>query len=124
MSAAQFPAMRDEVIASLRSLSDTTHQREQWGRYDPEISYYDDLSLNVHTLYDDCEVLPDPAAAVPAVLREGDVSAFEALEAVLGPLLEQLGDRPDADYMSHPQWPEVVRAASAALAAMRASDTG
>jgi hypothetical protein len=119
-----FPEMRHEVIDALRSLSDPLHQRARWGRVEEGVNYYDDLTLNVHTLYDDCQVLPSPDSAVPDVLHDAELPAFRALDAALGPMLRELGDRPDEEYLADPRWDNVIRAASSALAAMRACDHG
>jgi hypothetical protein len=111
--------MRDEVISALRSLSDPVHQRSRWGRYEEGVNYYDDLSLNVHILYDDCQVLPDPSAAVGTVLMAGEVEPLLGVDRSLSPLLDELADRPDSDYLEDPRWPSVVAAARDALDAMR-----
>lgn len=124
MASIEFPAMRDEVLAALRSLASESHQREQWGRYSPDVQYYDDLSLNIHALYDDCAVLPDPRQALGTVLEESDIAPLAALEKLLGPLIDELGNRPDRDYLNHPTWPEIVQAARIALTAMESANAG
>lgn len=113
-----FPEMRNEVIAALRSLSDPVHQATRWGRSIEGVDYYDDLTLNVNTLYDDCQVLPSPESAVPAVLLERDIPSLSELQAALGPMIVDLGNRSDADYLADPRWPTVVAAAKSALDAM------
>ncbi|WP_460444669.1 SCO4402 family protein [Angustibacter aerolatus] len=118
----EYPEMRLEVISALRSLADPAHQRSRWGVWEEGVSYYDDLDLCVHVLYDDCEVLPDPRRALGAVLRPADVPSLQALYVVLDPLLTRLGDRPDADYMAEPAWPAVVQAAQLALRELEESD--
>ncbi len=117
-----FPEMRNEVIAALRSLSDPMHQETRWGHYEEGVNYYDDLTLDVNVLYDDCQVLPSPETAVPDVLIDADVPAIEALGSVLGPMIRDLGNRPDADYRADARWGAVVEAAQAALRAMEASE--
>lgn len=119
-----FPEMRLEVIAALRSLSDRQHQRARWGQVEAGVNFYDDLTLNVHTLYDDCMVLPEPQAAVPDIIHESEVPAFLELGCALGPMLQDLGDAPDGVYTGDPRWASVVDAAGAALAAMRRADEG
>lgn len=117
----QFPEMRVEVIAALESLSDPARQ-ERWGQVEEGVSYYDDLTLNVHTLYDDCMVLPDPQGAVPAILHPDEIPAFRDLERVLGPMISDLGDRADVDYLADSRWPTVMQAARKALSLMEACD--
>jgi hypothetical protein len=43
-----------------QALVDPQHQRLRWGRVEEGVRYYDDLDINVHILYDDCQVLPSP----------------------------------------------------------------
>lgn len=117
-----FPEMRLEVIGAVRALSDPEYQERQWGHYEEGVNFYDDLKLNVHILYDDTMVLPDPEGAVSTILYAEEVPALSAIDRALGPLLDQLGDQPDSDYLAHPGWPAVVRAAAAALTEMRRAD--
>jgi hypothetical protein len=117
----EFPELREEVIAALRSLADPLHQQSRWGRYEEGVSYYDDLTINIHTLYDDCDVLPNPSAAVGSLLVEREVPALRVVHDAIGPMLNDLGDRPDIDYLSDPRWTGVVDAARAALSVMEES---
>lgn len=121
-SAITFPEMRNEVIGALRSLSDLAHQQTRWGRVEEGVNYYDDLTLNVHILYDDCRVLPSPDGAVPDILHAAEIAAFRALDSALGPMIRELGDRPDEDYLADPRWPHVLGAAREALVVMEACD--
>ena len=66
-------------------------------------------------------IRPAPASAVGAILYEDEVQAFGALHSALGPMLDDLQDGSDADYMADPRWSEVVNAAAATLNIMRAS---
>jgi hypothetical protein len=90
----EFPELRDQVIASLQSLADPSHQKVQG------VSYFDDLTLNVHVLCDDCQVLPDPSRSVGAVLYEDEAQALRGLNAALGPRLDDLRDSPDGELPS------------------------
>jgi hypothetical protein len=56
------------------------------------------------------------------VIYEREVGTLRALDAVLGPLIDELGDRPDADYLADARWPRVVEAAAQALAVLEQSD--
>lgn len=114
--------MRAEVMGALRALSDPKDQRSTWGKYQPGVHFYDDLDVNVHILYDDSQVLPNPESAVSSLLRESEVPALQAVDAALSPMIQDLGDCPDADYLSDPRWPVVVRAAEEAITVMEAND--
>lgn len=108
MSELKFPSMRDEVIDAVRALSDRAYQKREWGRSRDAGGRYDDLDMNVHILYDDTRVLPDPSAQVDTVLFAEDVPPLRALEGVLGPLIDELGDVPDREYLADPRWNSVL----------------
>ena len=120
MSEVKYPVMRLEVLSAVAALSDTEYQQRVWiGRESPTPKFYDDLTANVHVLYDDCQVLPDPESALGTVLLPGDeVARLRDLDQLFGPLIDTLGDAPDSVYLASPQWAAVVRAASRALSAM------
>lgn len=124
MGATDYPEMRNEVIDALRSLSDPVHQRTRWGKVEEGIEYYDDLTLNVHVLYDDIGVLPSPGKAVPGVLYPAETPHLRAVGEALGPLIRELGDSPDDMYLDDPRWASVIHAARTALEIMRACDSG
>ena len=113
-----YPAMRSEVIEAVRALADPAYQRTRWGVFKEGVQFYDDLSLNVHILYDDTMVLPTPRDAFPSVLRAEEVPAFEELESALGPMLDDLSADPDEVYLNDPRWAHVVAAAGRALELM------
>lgn len=117
-----FVEMRSQVIASLRSLSDLEHQRTRWGTPSEDGTYYDDLDLNVHVLYDDTMVLPDPRRTVGSIVMADEVGALENLSSVLEPIIDELGDQPDATYLAHPGWSAVVSAAAHALRVLERND--
>ena len=114
----EFPYMRDQVITSVQSLADPSHQNVRWGGYEEGVNYYDDLTLNVHVFYDDCQVLPDPSRSVGAVLYEDEVEAPKGVHDVLGPMLDELQGSSDSYFLADPRWPEVPGAARAALDSM------
>lgn len=120
-SSIKLPEMRLEVIAALESLSDPLRQ-VRWGHVEEAANYFDDLTLNVNILYDDCMVLPDPHSAVPDLLHEEEMAAFINVDRALGPMIRELGDRPDLTYTSDARWPNVMAAASHALAVMKRCD--
>lgn len=117
-----FPEIRAEVLGALQSLGDPDHQRTRWGRYVEGVNYYDDLDLNIHILYDDYRVLPSPDSAVPEILHAAEVPALLAVEAALGPMIRDLGDRADEEYLKDPRWAGVLNAARLAHAVLRTND--
>ncbi|MFI5719824.1 hypothetical protein [Nocardia sp. NPDC051750] len=108
------------MIDAVAALSDSEYQRRVWvDRILPEENFYDDLTLRVHILYDDTTVLPDPASAIGDILLGGaEIARLTALDRVLGPLIDELGEADDLQYLNHPRWPEVVRLAGHALSAL------
>ena len=115
----RFPEMRLDVISALRALSDPG-QQSSWGRAEEGVPYYNDLTLNVHVLYDDCQVLPDPSERVGTVLLEGEVAALRGVHEALNPLLDELREEPDAEYLADRRWPTVMSASAEALRVMEA----
>jgi hypothetical protein len=128
MSAVIFPEMRAEVVSAIEALSDPAYQRRAWLRGEfPHEKYFDDFKLNVHILFDDTQVLSDPRSRVGTVIFESEIRSLRALGAVLGPLLDDLGESPDASYLADAQWSTVVAAADqvrAAMAENKADDSG
>lgn len=111
----EFPSMRSDVVDALRSLADRGYQEREWGQFRADENRYDDLTLNVNVLYDDCRVLPDPASRIGTVLLASDVEPLTRLSDALTPLIAELGDSADSSYLADPRWDQVVEAARAAL---------
>jgi hypothetical protein len=112
--------MRRRVMFALACLADREYQARVWvHRAAPTPGYLDNFDEVVHALYDDCHVLPDPVGAVGWTLTEGDeIDALRRLGDVLTPLIDAVGDEPDAMYLAAPQWDDVARLAAISLAAM------
>ena len=108
--------MRYQTISAPAALSDEEYQQRVWIRREyPRAGYFDDFTLNIHVLYDDCVVIPDPARKWSTAWSE--IVRLHALDQVLGPLLHELGDASDATYLADPRWPTVrVRAGTAVMA--------
>lgn len=123
----RYPEMRAEVILAVAALSDSEYQNRCWGRVQPS-GAYDDLSMTVHTLYDDDLHLPNVEEGLGSVLVDGpELARLAALDSHLGPIIAELRDSPDSDYLAHKDWPSVVAAAQLALSAMtlaRLTDQG
>ncbi|MET9312065.1 hypothetical protein ABZX12_09585 [Kribbella sp. NPDC003505] len=83
------------------------------------VGQYDDFDYHVHVLYDDAAVLPDPPASVGSVLLPGDeLVRLVRFGNVLDALLDDHGDVHADVFVADPRWPEVMRLAALALAAM------
>ncbi len=124
MTDIEFPEMRAEVVRSVEALADPEYQQRVWIKREyPSTPYYDDLDMNIHTLFDDTEVLGDAQGAVGTILHPDEVHSFTMLFEAFNPLIDDLGDASDDAYLAHPRWPLVVERARAALATLRAGDS-
>lgn len=120
----RYPEMRAEVIDAVTSLADPDYQQKVWIRREyPQPGFYDDLTTNINILFDDVCVLPDPQTRVGIVLHPNEVDAMKALSNVLDPLIDELGDAPDTQYLNHPQWTTVVTTARQARQTLIHNDT-
>jgi len=92
--------MRAELIGAVRTLTDLANQEQVrvWRNY-PHAGFFDDLDKNIHILFDDTQVLPDPETAVGAVLHSREVEALRGLGMALDPLMEELGDCRAGTYL-------------------------
>ena len=119
LSSVRHPNMRAEVVVAVQSLADPAYQQRVWLRHKyPHDGFYDDFTQNVNILFDDTGVLPDPASAVGDILHRSEVDPMAALSNVLDPLINELCDATDSQYIDHPQWPHIVRASQVAYAAL------
>jgi hypothetical protein len=109
--------MRNEIVRAVKALADPEYQRAAWVRHELPPGQYDELTHRIHILYDDTQVLEDPAAAVGVYLCTHDeVDAMQKLAAALDALFDEMGtELPDEDYLQAPGWPAVVEAAREAL---------
>jgi hypothetical protein len=114
----RYPSLRLEVWVALTALSDPSHQAMHWGKDLAGDDDFDSLAEHLACLYDECEILPRPERAVGSILRASEVPAIRMLGRHLGALILELGEAPDAFYLSNPRWFDVVVAAEGALVAM------
>lgn len=117
------PHTRRRVVEALEPLADSVYQ-ERW-RSSPTTLFDIRNSLNT---FDDDFLLDAPAGAVDGVLEANEVEPFEDLAEVLIPIMEDLrpprgegflAQVPDAVWLTHPLWPEVVTRAARLLSLMR-----
>lgn len=120
----RYPDMRAEVVGAVKALADPDYQQRVWIRQEfPHENFYDDFTQKAHILFDDVLVLPEPESAVGDVLYPNEVDALRALGEVLDPLIDELGEAPDARYLDHPQWAEVIRKAENAYRVLSNNDS-
>jgi hypothetical protein len=115
----KYPHVRSRVMDSLAVLADVEYQEQCWVRGETPPGRYENFDEEIHTLFDDTNVVSDPEDNLGSSLLPGpELDRLRQLGTVLDRLLAELGDVPGADYMRHPEWPEVVRLSGLALAAM------
>ena len=116
----EFPQMREEVLEALEVLADADLQNQHWQnpRYPLPCRDFDWV---VRALYD-TPALPSPSLVVGTFLYADEEAPLLALDVVLDPMIAELQDVPDAEYMAHRDWPEVVRLAGVAAAVLRERD--
>lgn len=93
------PRLRAEIFDVAEMLSVARIQRFKVPG-DPDV----DFNYCVHILFDDSEVMSDPASDVGWVLFENETADFEALRSILEPLIDELGDVSDEMYLTDPRW--------------------
>lgn len=112
------PGVRWEVLLCLADFGELTFQLREWTNGGgTEENPWDTFDETVNLLGD---LAPSPpTATVRWVLVDGpEVGRIRRLWLVLNVLLDELGDVEFEEYLRHPRWLEVVRAARAALCAM------
>ena len=116
----EFPQMREEVLEALDVLADADLQNQHWQnpRYPLPCRDFDWV---VRALYD-TPALPSPSLVVGTFLYADEEAPLLELDVVLDPMIAELQDVPDAEYMAHRDWPEVVRLAGVAAAVLRERD--
>jgi hypothetical protein len=117
----QYPKMREELLETLRSLSDREYQHKAWleGDYPPGIEY-DSFDEAVHFLYDNTVLAENPDAAIGVIIEnEKEARSIAAVCQAIDLVFDVLGtEASDEDYINSSEWISVVEAASKALQAM------
>jgi hypothetical protein len=116
----KYPEMRSQVIEALRAFSDPEYQQRVWvDRRYPHENFYDDLTHNVHVLYDDTGVAEAPHDQIGITLNDSvEAESIEVLAAHLTRILDSVDPgESDASIISRPEWNGVVVAARETLKA-------
>ncbi|GAA2807154.1 SCO4402 family protein [Crossiella cryophila] len=118
MRQVRFPGLRFQVLAAVRALADREYQERVW----LDLSNVETLDECVHVLFDDTEVLSDPASSVGEILHANEVEPLRQAGLVFDALITDLGDVRDEVYLADPRWPGVLAKAEAAWAVMTANE--
>lgn len=116
--------MREEVFRAIRALSDRGYQDRVWNCKNPVDSFYDELNLNVHILFDDTEVFSAPESAVGYYLYADEVSSFREVGPFYDALIDALGDQSQEVYLSDPRWGNIVQRAKSTMWSMLGNEAG
>ncbi|WP_353112390.1 hypothetical protein [Microbacterium sp.] len=114
----EFPYMREEVFRAIRGLSDRGYQDRVWGRHKPGSHFFSDLNLNIHILFDDMRVFPDPEPEVGAFIYADEVAAFREVGPFYDALIDALGDQSQEVYLRDPRWGNIVQRAKSTMWSM------
>jgi hypothetical protein len=119
MGNVELPYVREAVRSVIETFADAEFQERVWRRGEGH-ECVQDIDEDIMLLYDDSEVLPDPASAVGEVLYPGEVPALLRFGQLLRRVIDDLPhDAAEEEYLDHPAWRGVVQAAADVLAVWR-----
>ena len=117
------PEVRRQILDALEAIADRDYQQRVWiKRRLPHDNFHDDLSTNIHILFDDTQVVSHADKQVGFSIYPEEIALLEDVGLRLGSLIDDLGDAEDSAYLAHPAWPEVVAAAGRAAQVIRNRD--
>ena len=117
----RYPDMRREVRNALAHLADREYQRRVWeeGEF-PGYGKYYDWDAAVHALYDESLVAGTHRAVGDVLFDHAEANSIDEVITAIERTFEDVGDvdAPADQIVRSRVWPEVVAAASRALAMM------
>ena len=121
----KFPWMRDELIHTLKALSDRNYQQSAWvkGQFPPGIEY-DSFDLAVHFLFDDTCLAEDSEGMIGyCLLNKKEAMLVRCVTDSIDKLLSELGNElTDFEYISSPQWERVLGTSATAYEFIRSNE--
>lgn len=111
----KYPEMRQELLLSIKILSDLEYQKQKW--VNNNSGEHDCFDYIIHFLYDQADFDEDSEAIIGLFVKNeeeliGIMKVIESLEK----LFEILGtNASDSDYINSPQWKNVIINAKKAL---------
>lgn len=121
----KYPFLRRELLMSVQALSDKDYQREAWvnRKFPPGIEW-DSLSVAVDFLFNDSGLSDDPAGAIGLFLLDNEIHGVIEMIKRMDIVFEKYGDHcSDLEYISKPEWDDVVMAAKTLLAIIVENNT-
>lgn len=121
----KYPAMRDELISAIESLSNAEYQKQAWVNHSfPPGVEYDEFDNAVHVLFDDLRLMEAPEGTLGTVVRNTEeLEAVKQVTYAVDRVLRKLGDDlSDAEYIADPDWADVLQTASEALVVLLKPD--
>lgn len=120
LSELKFPAMRQELVETMTSLSDRDYQQRVWIDQNHPENYVDDLTTTVTFFHDLNTDDGDFNQYIGTFLVSADeATAVEAVHQVLKAMLDDLLDSPDACYLADQRWAAVVTTATRAKTVLK-----
>ncbi len=122
----KFIEMRQELIETLRALSDKKYQESAWVRGEfPEGIEYDNFDLAVHFLFDDTCLAERPEDLIEyCLIDQEEAQLVHTVTESIGKLLSELGnDKSDLEYISSPLWNTVIQTATKAYQIIKSNQT-
>jgi hypothetical protein len=108
----KFIEMREELIETLRALSDKKYQQSAWVRQEfPKGIEYDNFDLAVHFLFDDTCLAENPEDLIGyCLVNKQEAQLVFCVTESIDKLLSKLGnDLSDSEYISSPLWEDIIQ---------------
>lgn len=117
----QYPEMRVELLNTIRSLADAEYQRKAWVNQDFPPGKYDEFDYAVHFLYDHAGFAEDSEGTIGLFVKERqELEMIKAVVDALERVFQALGmEATDEEYISCPEWLDVLNAAQRAWQVMK-----
>ncbi|WP_107666838.1 hypothetical protein [Cyanothece sp. BG0011] len=111
----KYPEMRQELLLSIKILSDLEYQKQNW--LNNTNGEHDCFDYVIHFLYDQASFDEDPETTIGLFVKNEEeiISIIKVIES-LEKLFETLGtNASDSDYINSQQWRNVIINAKKAL---------
>ena len=115
-STVKFPWFREELIRNLKDLSDKVYQQRVWvDKIYPHDNFYDDFTQQVNFL-GDAGFFYNPKDTVGDIVKnEKELNAVMEVVYAIDKIFNQYGkELSDKEYISLPEWQEVIEKAKIA----------